>query len=93
MRFDDEVPFTDYHDLSQILAEQYNEYMATLGLFDEFEAATIMEYIKTIQPEFVLNDMVESDYGRGLLLGQIMAHTLMAQEQAMLDAEEDEEAT
>lgn len=89
MTYDNEAPFIDYHDLAQVLTEQYNEYMAILGLFDEFEADTVMEYLRTIEPAFVLNDMVESDYGRGLLLGQIMAHTLMAQERALEEADEE----
>lgn len=62
----------DYHELAEVLTEQYNEYVQVNGSLPLLNSGWVADIMKDCLDGDDLESLVDNEYARGLAMGQIL---------------------
>ena len=63
--------FQDFYDLAEYITAEYNEFIMRIEGYDLLIVEDVLEVIHTVFDPEELKFMLESDFGRGTVAGQI----------------------
>jgi len=82
-------PFRDYHDLAEVLTEQFNGLAQASEEFYPINQEFVHEHLAELFDAADVDYMVDDDFARGVLMGIIYSMALAQADEGAIDTEDD----